>query len=413
MNDTFDLGISKEQLGCTQSQRISALEGHLLYNYLLRLSFNEIQDEIKIEYILGTSNIQSLSFERPSYNYDVQLQSYTATDRINICKLLYNDSEYFLTISKYSKGDEHHGIAQVVFDISIYNYKVIDKKIDIIQLLLIKSKQHSVFAKKILRLHTDLLSNLQVLDCVEIIEPKNVLLDDIYIPKLKKEQCERFIKAVKNYEKERCVLRYLFNGAPGTAKTQLINAIMNELNGTVNFFVMGGAEISLTEVFNFVRQFEKCVLVIDDLDLVVGNRDNRTNYKDMAVFLSTLDGHLPNSLFLLASTNDKKLVDLAASRPGRFDMILDIDAIDNDNYMSLIKRETDDDEILSFFNTNILEMFLARKVTGAYIVSFIKQLKNLKYTNGILTSEDFNNYLNLTYNGFYKSNSDNLKAVGF
>jgi SpoVK/Ycf46/Vps4 family AAA+-type ATPase len=230
---------------------------------------------------------------------------------------------------------------------------------------------------------------------------------------LKKEQCERFIKAVKNYEKERCVLRYLFNGAPGTAKTQLINAIMNELNGTVNFFVMGGAEISLTEVFNFVRQFEKCVLVIDDLDLVVGNRDNRTNYKDMAVFLSTLDGHLPNSLFLLASTNDKKLVDLAASRPGRFDMILDIDAIDNDNYMSLIKRETDDDEILSFFNTNILEMFLARKVTGAYIVSFIKQLKNLKYTNGILTSEDFNNYLNLTYNGFYKSNSDNLKAVGF
>ncbi len=414
MNDTFELGVSNEQLGNTQSQRISDLEGHLLYNYLLRLYMNEIQDAIKVEFIFGASNLELASFEKSSFNYDSRLQSYSLRDTINLCKLLYNNSEYFLTISKYGKAHDKFGIPIIEFYVSIYNYKVIDKNIDIIQLLLMKSKQHSVFAKKILRLNSDLLTSQQVLDCVEIVEPKNVRLDDIYIPKLKKEQCERFIKAVRNYEKEKCVLRYLFNGAPGTAKTQLINAIMNELNGIVNFFVMGGAEASLTEVFNFIRQFEKCVLVIDDLDLVVGSRDNRTAYKDMAVFLSTLDGHLPNSLFILASTNDKKLVDLAASRPGRFDMILDIDTIDSENYMSLVKRETNDEEIISFFDTGTLEMFSTRKVTGAYIVSLIKQLKNLKYTNGTITAEDFSNYFNLTYNGFYKSNgkAQNME-VGF
>lgn len=55
-----------------------------------------------------------------------------------------------------------------------------------------------------------------------------------------------------------------------------------------------------------------------------------------------------------------------------------------------------------------------KKVTGAYIVSFIKQLKSLKRSKGDINETDFNDYMNLTYNGFYKTNSQNInKAVGF
>ncbi|NMB81407.1 MAG: hypothetical protein GYA14_06275, partial [Ignavibacteria bacterium] len=119
------------------------------------------------------------------------------------------------------------------------------------------------------------------------------------------------------------------------------------------------------------------------------------------------------NLFVLASTNDKKMVDIAASRPGRFDLILDIEEINSSNYHSLIIRETDDEQIIGFFTPELLSSFAMKKVTGAYIVSFIKQLKSVKKNKGSINAKDFEDYLNLTYNGFYKSNAENLKAVGF
>jgi len=85
-------------------------------------------------------------------------------------------------------------------------------------------------------------------------------------------------------------------------------------------------------------------LVIDDIDFLVANREDTFDKKSLGTFLQYLDGFIQQNLFILASTNDKKLVDTAASRPGRFDLIIDMSEINSDNYFSLIYRETTDPE---------------------------------------------------------------------
>jgi hypothetical protein len=116
----------------------------------------------------------------------------------------------------------------------------------------------------------------------------------------------------------------------------------------------------------------------------------------------------------LASTNDKKLVDLAASRPGRFDLILDVSEIEAKNYIDLVKRETDNPEILKFFDNNVIESLKVKKVTGAFIVSLIKQLNSHLLMNGKISFDEFNEYLDTTHKGFYGNNSERIvQVVGF
>jgi len=127
-----------------------------------------------------------------------------------------------------------------------------------------------------------------------------------------------------------------------------------------------------------------------------------------------LDGFIPNNIFILAATNDKKLVDEAAARPGRFDLILDIGEIEVDNYISLIKRETDDNNILELFSPQILNKMEDKKVSGAFIVNLVKQLKTIRVSGHSVDYEIFADLFNQLYKGFYDYNDYSFnKTVGF
>jgi SpoVK/Ycf46/Vps4 family AAA+-type ATPase len=160
--------------------------------------------------------------------------------------------------------------------------------------------------------------------------------------------------------------------------------------------------------------FSPSLLVIDDLDFIAGEREDNPRKNPLGEFLQALDGLLPNNVFVLASTNDKKLVDAAAQRPGRFDMILDIAEIESNNYLQLIRRETKDTEIIKLFDDETLIYLRDKKVTGAFIVSLIKQVNNAIQINGKLSKTEFLDYLDLAYKGFYDFNEENFKsAIGF
>lgn len=412
MFDLLPLNKSMQIKSNISSLCISSTEAQIIYNFIVKIFRKEIETNIKVDFLLSAPSLNCGKIQEPSYRFDKQLLSYIISDDLILCKLLYHGTAFYISIFRYVElVTDGYPIKR--FQISSFNYLGMTEPIDMVSTLREISIQESIFTKRILRVYKEFHYYDDILNIIEIVEPKKINLNEIYIPDIKKEQCHRFIKSVLNYEYENCALRYLFNGNPGTAKTQLINAIINELYEKVCIFILSVGEVPLIEVFNFVNRFDKCVLVIDDLDLIVGDREKGYDKKQLAMFLSTLDGYIPNNLFLLASTNDKKLVDIAASRPGRFDIILDIDTIDKQNYESLIKRETKDPQIISLFTDTVLDNFAGNKVTGAYIVSLIKQLKNIKYTNGNLTQKDFEDYLKLTYNGFYKSNGEDLKAVGF
>lgn len=324
----------------------------------------------------------------------------------------YDGVEYIITTRQFKIDTTGHGVECIRYEVMVSSklqtdYKKIFKEISAL------AKANSFMLNKIVLLKDNGRVD-GVLSTIRIIDHKKTSLDQIFIPKKKKTQVLRFISAVKNYERDKISLRYLFNGKPGTAKTQLINAVMSELNNETTFVILENKSIMFSEVIEFCKIFPKCILIIDDFDLVAESRNFNRNRDNLHSILTYLDGFQSNNIFILATTNDKKLVDMAASRPGRFDLVLDIDEIDKNNYMHLIFRETDDQEILCCFDNELLNSLIEKKLTGAFIVSFVKQLKSLKLYKGSINKEDAYEQLDMIYGGFYKSNSEyQLKSLGF
>ena len=75
-----------------------------------------------------------------------------------------------------------------------------------------------------------------------------------------------------------------------------------------------GEEASMADVFDKARQLAPCVLVLEDLDSLI-------NDKNRSFFLNQLDGLQSNDgLFIIATTNHFDRLDPGlSSRPSRFD----------------------------------------------------------------------------------------------
>jgi ATP-dependent 26S proteasome regulatory subunit len=190
-----------------------------------------------------------------------------------------------------------------------------------------------------------------------------------------------------------------------------MNAIIHSLENKCTIVLTQGGNFPIEDIFNFCSLFDPCLLVIDDIDFLVANREDTFDKRSLGTFLQYLDGFIPQNLFIAASTNDKKLVDAAASRPGRFDLIIDMSEISSENYFSLIYRETSDSEIINLFNNEIINAFKSKNVTGAFIVSLIRQLTSLKKMKGSIAEQDLKNYFNIIHRGYYSSNADNYREV--
>jgi len=113
------------------------------------------------------------------------------------------------------------------------------------------------------------------------------------------------------------------------------------------------------------------------------------------------------------TTNDKNLVDLAASRPGRFDEIIDFGQFEKRFYQDLICKKTNDEKIISLFDEEIFDFLEKKKVTGAYIVNLIKQLQIMSEINPEFSKEDLSSYIKRNHKGFYNNQSEKKNNFGF
>jgi SpoVK/Ycf46/Vps4 family AAA+-type ATPase len=133
-------------------------------------------------------------------------------------------------------------------------------------------------------------------------------------------------------------------------------------------------------------------------------------------FLQQLDGFDKNNVFLLCTTNDKELIDNAASRPGRFDLVLDFGKINKANYIDIIKTNCKDENIIKLFTDELLDKLKKKKVTGAFIVNLIKQLDiQHKLDPEFDLNEYIKDFMKISYNGFYEKykEEDSLVEFGF
>lgn len=139
---------------------------------------------------------------------------------------------------------------------------------------------------------------------------------------------------------------YLLHGPPGTGKTSLIRYLSVKFKADICYVtamdLMGGkfsASVGSIPRGSFV--------VMEDLDRVFAqaklarsdDKDNKSSLIDLASFLNSTDGIAsPHGLVFIITANDLACIDPAVLRPGRIDVRLLLDEVDEQQADSLHAR---------------------------------------------------------------------------
>ena len=119
----------------------------------------------------------------------------------------------------------------------------------------------------------------------------------------------------------------IFVGAPGTGKTFLSRVLANTLKSTFMVVTNLSSLSELKNIFKFVAQFDRVVLLFEDIDIYIHHRELGSGL--LPTMLNALDGieTITNHLVVLCTTNNIESFDEALkNRPGRFDLKLYFDA---------------------------------------------------------------------------------------
>ncbi len=318
--------------------------------------------------------------------------NYSSFESSFIAIVTYKGKRYIFSLCMI---EELRGKAHVIFVVGedpeeLYSVELTD-------LIVRLAIRNSGYYGKFLRLYYQ---NDQVK--MKILPTPTIFLDDIYLKD--KTDLEDFIEAVKRKNQG---LRYLFVGEPGTGKTDTVKAIVAECLKAVSneltvIQVDAGCELSLNTIFEYAEIFSPVLLCIDDIDLIVGSRNRAYRPDELSSALQALDGFVEKeNHYLIATTNDRMLVDYALRRPGRFDLIIEFKEIDPDFYPAIVLRESKDERLSELFRDGKIKKRLADlKVTGAFIVTLIKHLQRPRFEQVKYEPQTVLTVIDKLYNSF-------------
>lgn len=161
-----------------------------------------------------------------------------------------------------------------------------------------------------------------------------------------------FLKNPEKYKKYGAKIPQgtILYGPPGTGKTLLAKALAGETNS--NFISAAGSEFvekyvgvgaqRVRQIFEDARKKKPCIIFIDEIDAVGGNRNNSDSNDErkhtLNQFLSEMDGFKDNSgVIVIAATNRLEDLDAAFIRSGRFDRHICIDLPDVEARYEILK----------------------------------------------------------------------------
>ena len=211
--------------------------------------------------------------------------------------------------------------------------------------------------------------------------------------------------------------RYLLNGEPGTGKTESIREICRRLIPNVTFIIPDFTTTGdLNSIMEACEIFENAVIIMDDIDLYLGSRDNGSYTRMLGQFLSFFDGVKKRKISLLASTNDKGLVDKAAERPGRFNFTLDYTFLNEEQIIKVCNIHLPEKWQLKEVYEALSENINGKKpnITGAFIANLADNIVEMSEGDDEWKIEDTISLIKESYKGFYMSQVDKEKTkMGF
>jgi transitional endoplasmic reticulum ATPase len=147
----------------------------------------------------------------------------------------------------------------------------------------------------------------------------------------------------------------LLSGPPGTGKTLLARALANQCEAS--FISIKGPELlskwigesekGIREVFRRAKQAAPCIVFFDEIDAIAARRgieiDGHAVDRVIAQLLTEMDGiEGRTGVIVVAATNRSDLIDTALLRPGRFDLVVELDYPDESERMTIFEIHTKD-----------------------------------------------------------------------
>jgi SpoVK/Ycf46/Vps4 family AAA+-type ATPase len=197
----------------------------------------------------------------------------------------------------------------------------------------------------------------------------------------------RYVTDLKNNKKGNSVLLY---GPPGNGKTHFVCALAKEagvpiisINGnnliTKKQYLLSNIEL----VFKTVEQLSPCIFFIDELDLLIKNRD-RINLSDkqetmLSIFLQKFDGlssNLKQGVLVVGCTNHIDNIDPAMLRYGRLGEKILIDLPTEKDIQELFEKKCKNYESFRslFLRQNLYQKMHKHKVSVVGVLEYIHDL---------------------------------------
>lgn len=158
---------------------------------------------------------------------------------------------------------------------------------------------------------------------------------------------------VNAIERRMGINKFLFQGAPGTGKTEAVKQLGRILNREI-FMVdfasvidskLGQTQKNLSEMFKEINGFvqpDKVIVLFDEIDALALDRTNVNDLREMGRVTSTLlkcFDRMNENIVLIATTNLYDHFDKALSR--RFDSIIDFNRYSDEDLMAIAEKLLD------------------------------------------------------------------------
>lgn len=216
----------------------------------------------------------------------------------------------------------------------------------------------------------------------------------------------------------------ILSGPPGVGKSFIAEAIAGHagvplimISGpeVLSPFV-GVAEENLREIFKQAKEAAPCVLCIDEIDAITGQRidppmrSTDMYYNSMVDQLLSLLAQENTGVIVVGTTNNFANMDSAIIRPGRFDRHITINLPNQEDRKAILKVHIGKKELDSSVSFEDLAA-LSAGFSGAKIASWVNEaaLNATKEGSKVLTAQHFDRARNLLQSSLQRKQTDPIQ----